>query len=162
MSNINAYLETPSEVSSEGASTSLNCLLASVFTLYIKTKNFHWHLSGPHFRDYHLMFDEQATQLFDITDDIAERVRKIGGLTIHSVKEIYSLSHIKDNTDTFVTPADMLSELLADNQILLQAMRTSHQTCEKNKDFGTTAMLEVWMDQAERRIWFLFEASREL
>jgi len=154
------YLRTPNAFVSDQSISGLNILLASVFTLYLKTKNFHWHLSGPHFRDYHLMFDEQATQIFDMTDDIAERVRKLGGTTIHSFKEVLSLNAIPESNDAFVDPQTMLTELRCGNQMLVDSMRAAHETCQKEGDIATAAMLEVWIDQAQRRIWFLFEAAQ--
>jgi starvation-inducible DNA-binding protein len=141
-------------------STSMNTLLADVFALYIKTKNFHWHMSGPHFRDWHLMLDEQATQIYDITDDIAERVRKIGGTTIRSIGQIAKLSKIKDSDEAGMAPKAMLSELLADNRTLVTRLRACHAVTESVGDYASTAMIEVWIDEAERRAWFLFEASR--
>ncbi len=131
-----------------------------MFALYVKTKNFHWHVSGPHFRDYHLLLDEQATQIFDTTDGIAERARKVGGTTIRSIGHIARLSRIADNDADYVTPEGMLAELRDDNERLVAAMRETHDVCEEHGDVATTSLLEVWIDEAERRIWFLFEASR--
>ena len=139
---------------------SLNCLLADCYALYIKTKNFHWHMSGPHFRDWHLMLDDQATQIYEITDDIAERVRKIGGTTIRSIGQIAKLSKIKDSDEAGMKPKAMLEELLADNRILVTRLRACHTVTESVGDFASTAMIEVWIDEAERRQWFLFESSR--
>src|ERR1700730_11104044 len=136
----------------------LRHLLADVFALYLKTKNFHWHMSGRHFRDYHLLLDEHAGQIFAMTDDIAERARKIGGTTLHSVAEIAKNQRLKDNGEEFVTPHDMLTELLADNKKLTQYMRATHEICEKHNDVATTSLIEVWIDQTERRTWFLFES----
>ena len=138
----------------------LNALLADVFALYLKTKNFHWHVSGPHFRDYHLLLDEQADQIFAITDDIAERVRKVGGTTIHSIGNIARLQRISDNDADYVDPLDMLAELRSDNQALIASMREVHDLCDEENDVATTSLIEVWIDQAERRVWFLYEASR--
>src|SRR5262249_27072114 len=138
----------------------LNALLADMFALYVKTKNFHWHVSGPHFRDYHLMLDEQATQVFDTTDAIAERVRKIGGITLHSTGEIARLQRIKDNDSDYVTPLDMLAELREDNRTLITHMRGAHELCDEHRDVASASLIEVWIDEAERRVWFLFEASR--
>ena len=135
-------------------------LLADMFGLYLKTKNFHWHVSGPHFRDYHLLFDEQGQQIFAITDVIAERVRKIGGMTVRSIGEISRLQRIEDNDADYVTPLDMLAELRDDNKQLVAKMREAHELCARHNDVATTSLLEVWIDEAERRTWFLFEASR--
>jgi starvation-inducible DNA-binding protein len=141
-------------------SGALNILLADVFALYVKTKNFHWHVSGPHFRDYHLLLDEQAEQIFAATDDIAERVRKIGGRTLRSIAEIGRLQRVLDNEADFVTPLDMLAELRDDNLRLVAHMRETHGLCDEYGDVATASLLENWIDQAERRVWFLFEASR--
>ena len=153
-------LETPTDLSREGAaeiSNELRPLLADVFTLYLKTKNFHWHMSGPHFRDYHLLLDEQADQLFAMTDDIAERARKIGGLTIHSIGEIARHQRLQDNNAEFVSPEEMLAELCADNQQLTRSLRAAHEICGKHNDVATTSLIENWIDETERRTWFLFE-----
>lgn len=141
-------------------SGALNRVLADVFALYIKTKNFHWHMSGPHFRDYHLLLDEQATQIFAISDDVAERVRKIGGTTIRSIGQISEMQRIEDNDKEFVSPEEMLAELCADNRSLVDSLREAHETASKAGDYATTSMIEVWIDEAERRAWFLFEATR--
>ena len=157
-------LKTPSTLGSEAVKDitgALNALLADVFTLYLKTKNFHWHVSGPHFRDYHLLLDEHATQIFGMTDDIAERVRKIGGTTIRSVGHVARLQRLSDNDADFVDPLDMLAELREDNQALLASMREAHDLCDEEKDVATTSLLEVWIDETERRIWFLFETGRK-
>ncbi|MGH6675029.1 MAG: Dps family protein [Acetobacteraceae bacterium] len=138
----------------------MNALLADVFTLYVKTKNFHWHASGPHFRDYHLLFDEQAAQIFGIVDGIAERVRKVGGRTIHSIGEIARLQRLKDNDAEYVSPGDMLAELRDDNLTLIRSLRETHGVCAEHEDVASASMIEVWIDEAERRAWFLFEASR--
>lgn len=141
-------------------STALNGLLADVFGLYVKTKNFHWHMSGPHFRDYHLLLDDQADQIFAMTDPLAERVRKIGGVTLRSIGEISRRQTIQDNDAAFVAASDMLSELHEDNLELLAAMRKAHAVCARHDDVASTSLLEVWIDETERRIWFLFEALR--
>lgn len=141
-------------------SAELNVLLADTFALYIKTKNFHWHVSGPHFRDYHLLLDEQATQIFAITDDIAERVRKIGGATIHSIGQIARLQRVADNDADYVDPQDMLAELDEDNKALVSRMHEIHDLCDDVGDVATASLLEVWIDEAQRRSWFLFEATR--
>lgn len=141
-------------------SGALNALLADVFTLYLKTKNFHWHMSGPHFRDYHLLLDEHGDQIFGITDDIAERVRKIGGTTLRSVGQITRLQRLTDNDANYVTAGDMLSELRDDNKALVLRMQAAHDLCSDAGDVATTSLLENWIDQAQRRLWFLFEATR--
>jgi starvation-inducible DNA-binding protein len=137
----------------------LNVVLADVFALYVKTKNFHWHMSGPHFRDYHLLLDEQSTQIFDMTDVLAERVRKVGGITLHSIGEISRTQRILDNDAPFVTPQDMLAELRDDNSELAKRMRTAHEICDEHGDVASTSQLEVYIDETERRTWFLTEAS---
>lgn len=136
----------------------LNALLADVFALYLKTKNFHWHVSGPHFRDYHLLLDEQADQIFAMTDDIAERVRKLGGTTIRSIGHIARLQHVADNDAEYVEPQDMLSELRKDNQALLGRMLEIHELCDEAKDVATASLLENWIDETQRRVWFRFES----
>jgi starvation-inducible DNA-binding protein len=138
----------------------LNALLADYFALYIKTKNFHWHMSGPHFRDYHLLLDEQADQIFKVTDDIAERVRKVGGQTIRSIGQIAKLQRINDNDYEFVPAHGMLEELYADNQALVGNLRKAHEVASDANDYATTSLIEVWIDEAERRAWFLFESTR--
>jgi starvation-inducible DNA-binding protein len=138
----------------------LNALLADVFALYIKTKNFHWHVSGPHFRDYHLLMDEQGSQIFGMTDDIAERVRKIGGATIRSIGHIARLQRLSDNDANHVEPHGMLAELREDNRTLLASMREVHDLCGEENDVATASLLENWIDETERRIWFLFETTR--
>jgi starvation-inducible DNA-binding protein len=138
----------------------LNALLADVFALYLKTKNFHWHMSGPHFRDYHLLLDEQGDQIFAITDDIAERVRKIGGTTVRSIGHISKLQRLADNDQEFVAARDMLLELHADNKSLVESLRAAHEVAGQANDYATTSLIEVWIDEAERRAWFLFEATR--
>ena len=141
-------------------SGALNALLADFFALYLKTKNFHWHVSGPHFRDYHLLLDEQADQLFATTDVIAERVRKIGGTTLRSIGHVARLQRVSDNDADYVTPLDMLAELREDNSQLAARMRETHGVCDEHGDVATASLLEIWIDEAERRTWFLFEASR--
>jgi starvation-inducible DNA-binding protein len=138
----------------------LNGLVADSYALYTKTKNFHWHVSGPHFRDYHLLFDEQATEIFASIDDLAERVRKLGARTVHSIGEIAKLQTIKDNNKDFVAPADMLNELMDDNKHVIGRMRQAHEIADKHEDVATASILENFIDQAEKRNWFLFEASR--
>jgi starvation-inducible DNA-binding protein len=138
----------------------LNGLLADAFALYLKTKNFHWHVSGPHFRDYHLLFDEQAAEIFASTDVLAERVRKLGARAIHSVGEISRHQSIRDNDKDFVGPADMLKELMEDNKTIIKAMRKAHDIADRHEDVATASILENFIDQAEKRNWFLFEASR--
>jgi starvation-inducible DNA-binding protein len=141
-------------------SSVLNALLADAFALYVKTKNFHWHMSGPHFRDYHLLLDEQADQIFKISDDIAERVRKIGGQTIRSIGHIARLQRIVDNDYEFVPAHGMLEELQGDNKAFAQSLRAAHEVAADANDYATTSLIEVWIDEAERRAWFLFEATR--
>jgi starvation-inducible DNA-binding protein len=141
-------------------SSVLNALVADAFALYLKTKNFHWHMSGQHFRDYHLLLDEQAAQIFGITDVIAERVRKVGGTTIHSIGHIARLQRIVDNDEEFVGPTEMLRELHADNKTLVESLRAGHVIASKANDYATTGLIEIWIDEAERRAWFLFEATR--
>jgi starvation-inducible DNA-binding protein len=160
-----AALDTPSHFSDNAIkdiSASLSALLADFFALYIKTKNFHWHMSGPNFRDYHLLLDEQGEQIFAATDDIAERARKIGGTTIRSIGQINSQKRILDNDAEFVTANDMLSELRDDNLQLTDEMRQIHDLCDEHGDVATASMLENWIDEAERRVWFLFEATRNI
>jgi starvation-inducible DNA-binding protein len=158
-----AALATPTSLGPEARrdiSGALNALLADFFALYLKTKNFHWHVSGPHFRDYHLLLDEQADQIFAIGDTIAERVRKLGGTTLRSIAHIARLKRVLDNDADYVTPLDMLAELRDDNKDLAAHMRETHGLCEEYGDVPTASLLEVWIDEAERRVWFLFEASR--
>ena len=138
----------------------LNGLVADSFALYTKTKNFHWHVSGPHFRDYHLLFDEQATEIFNTIDELAERVRKLGAKTIHSIGEIAKLQSIKDNDKDFVSPGDMLLELMDDNKKVIKRMRAAHEIADEHDDVATASILENFIDAAEKRNWFLFEASR--
>jgi starvation-inducible DNA-binding protein len=156
-------LATPTDLGSDAVgdiSGALNALLADMFALYLKTKNFHWHVSGPHFRDFHLLLDEQADQIFATTDPIAERVRKIGGTTLRSIGQIAAQKRLLDNDADFVTPLDMLAELREDNKQLTAEMRRTHALCDDYKDVATASLLEVWIDEAERRTWFLFEATR--
>ena len=158
-----ASLQTPTDLKPEATrdiSGALNILLADMFALYLKTKNFHWHMSGTHFRDYHLLLDEQSGQIFATTDDIAERVRKIGGTTLRSLGQAARLKRILDNDADFVTPLDMLAELRDDNKQLTASMRETHDLCDEHGDVATTSLLENWIDESERRTWFLFEASR--
>jgi starvation-inducible DNA-binding protein len=160
-----APLNTPTglgENATRDLSGGLNILLADVYALHLKTKNFHWHMSGPHFRDYHLLLDEHAEQIDAITDVIAERVRKLGGTTIRSIGHIKSLQRVLDNDADFVTPQDMLAELREDNKQLAANMRTLHDLCDEHGDVATASLIEVWIDEAERRVWFLFEASRNV
>jgi starvation-inducible DNA-binding protein len=159
-----ASLNTPTNLTSNATrdiSGGLTTLLADVFALYIKTKNFHWHMSGPHFRDYHLLLDEQGEQLFAVTDAIAERVRKIGGTTLRSIGEISRLQRVLDNDADYVTPQDMLAELRDDNKQLAANMREAHSLCDEHGDVASASLLENWIDEAERRVWFLFESSRQ-
>ena len=156
-------LDTPTDLPPNAVkeiSAALNTLLADAFALYLKTKNFHWHVSGPHFRDYHLLLDEQADQIFASTDELAERVRKIGGLTLRSIGHISKVQTIEDNDEDFVPPREMLRELMNDNKAVAKAMRQAHELAEKHEDAATASLLEVFLDQTERRTWFLFEASR--
>lgn len=156
-------LATPTDLQSNKTrdiAGALNIMLADMFALYVKTKNFHWHVSGPHFRDYHLMLDEQAAQIFATTDDIAERVRKVGQTTIHSIGHISRLQRVLDNDADFVTPQDMLAELRDDNKQLTANLRETHDLCNEHGDVATASLIETWIDEAERRTWFLFEATR--
>ncbi|GLR60791.1 Dps family protein [Rhizobium indigoferae] len=156
-------LKTPSSLSTNAItdiSAALTALLADVFTLYVKTKNFHWHMSGPHFRDYHLLLDEQAEQIFAMTDDIAERARKIGGTTLRSIGQIARQQRLSDNDADFVTPEDMLSELREDNAQLVSLLREVHGLCDEHNDVATASLIENWIDEGERRTWFLFETTR--
>jgi starvation-inducible DNA-binding protein len=158
-----AALATPTDLKSNAVhdlAGALNALLADMFALYLKTKNFHWHMSGPHFRDYHLLLDEHGDQIFATTDDIAERVRKIGGTTIRSIGHIAKLQRVLDNDAAFVTPLDMLAELRDDNKQLVSHLRETHDLCDEHGDVATASLIENWIDEAERRTWFLFEASR--
>lgn len=157
-------LGTPTDLSpnaTQDIAAAINGLLADTFALYLKTKNFHWHMSGPHFRDYHLLLDKQGDQIFAMTDPMAERVRKIGRKTLHSIGEISRTQRVSDNDADYVTPEDMLAELRDDNQQLAMRMRQAHETCEDGDDVATASLLEVWIDETERRTWFLFEATRQ-
>ena len=158
-------LGTPTDLKADAVrdiSGALNALLADMFALYVKTKNFHWHISGPHFRDFHLLLDEQADQVFATTDPIAERVRKIGGTTLRSIGQIAAQKRLLDNDAEFVTPRDMLAELREDNKQIVSEMRRTHALCDEHQDVATASLLEVWIDEAERRTWFLFEATRNV
>src|SRR5258708_30118227 len=158
--HIREHLGTPTDLSSEATrdiSAALSGLLANVFALYLKTKNFHWHMSGRHFRDYHLLLDEHGDQIFAMTDPIAERARKLGGTTIHSIGEIATHQRLKDNNAQHGSPKAMLSELFADNRQLTAFLRSAHEVCERHNDVATTSLIEVWIDETERRSWFLGE-----
>jgi starvation-inducible DNA-binding protein len=163
--NSRTVLSSPTdlgEAASKNISAALNLILADVFALYLKTKNFHWHMSGVHFRDLHLLLDEHGDQLYAMTDPIAERVRKVGGRTLKSIGEIGRQQRIKDNDAEFVTPQDMLAELAGDNRELIGALREAHNVCEEARDIASTSLIEVWIDETERRSWFLFESTRRL
>jgi len=156
-------LITPTDLKAEATKNiagAMNAILADVFALYLKTKNFHWHMSGPHFRDYHLLLDEQGEQLFAMTDPIAERIRKLGGTTLRSVGHIVRLKRISDNDAIYVEPEDMLAELREDSKTLATRLREAHSVCEEYEDIATASLIEVWIDETERRTWFLFEAGR--
>ena len=156
-------LTAPSDLAFEATrdiSAAMNAILADTFALYLKTKNFHWHVSGPHFRDYHLMFDEQADQLFAMTDPIAERIRKIGGQALRSIGHVARTQRVLDNDAAYVEPSDMLAELCEDNKMLASRLREVHDVCEEHRDIATASLIEGWIDEAERRTWFLFEAGR--
>lgn len=156
-------LKTPTDLKADGVAkivAAINPIIADAYAAYLKTKNFHWHLSGSHFRDYHLLFDEQAGQLLASTDPLAERVRKLGGTTLRSVSHISGLQTVQDSNADFVTPLDMLRELMADNQSIAASMRAAHETCDDARDYATSSLLEVLIDETERRIWFLFEAAQ--
>ena len=158
-----ARLSTQTDLSGNAVpeiAEALNGCLADAFALYLKTKNFHWHVSGPHFRDYHLLFDEQAAEVYATTDELAERVRKLGARTIHSIGEIAKRQSIKDSDKDFVAPADMLKELMEDNKTVIRNMRKAHEVADRHDDVATASILENFIDQAEKRNWFLFEASR--
>jgi starvation-inducible DNA-binding protein len=158
-----ASLATPTDLkagATKDISAAMNAILADVFALYMKTKNFHWHMSGPNFRDYHLLLDDQADQLYAMTDPIAERVRKIGGSTIRSIGHIARVQRVQDNDAEFVTPLDMLAELREDNKELVARLREVHGVCDEHHDIATASLIEVWIDETERRTWFLFEAGR--
>ncbi len=156
-------MRTPTDLGANAAkdiAAAINALLADTFALYLKTKNFHWHMSGPHFRDYHLLLDEQSEQIFAMTDVLAERVRKIGGTTLRSIGDIAKRQRIADNDSDYVDPLDMLAELRDDTQRFVTSMREAHDVCDEHGDVATTSLLEVYIDEAERRIWFLYEAGR--
>jgi starvation-inducible DNA-binding protein len=158
-----AALSTPSDLGDNAVTdiaAALTTLLADVFALYVKTKNFHWHMSGPHFRDYHLLLDEHSVQIFAMTDDLAERARKIGGTTLRSVGQASRLQRLEDNDADFVTPEDMMAELRDDNKQLVAFMRETHELCDEHNDVATASLLENWIDETERRHWFLFEITR--
>jgi starvation-inducible DNA-binding protein len=158
-----APLITPTDLkprATRDISGGMNGILADVFALYLKTKNFHWHMSGPHFRDYHLLLDEQADQLYAMTDPIAERIRKVGGSTLRSIGHIARIQRVKDNDAGYVEPLDMLAELREDNKALAWRLREVHNVCDEHRDIATASLIETWIDETERRTWFLFEASR--
>ena len=158
-----AAIATPSDLGAKATKDiagALNAILADVFAIYLKTKNFHWHMSGPHFRDYHLLLDDQADQIYAMTDPIAERVRKVGGSTLRSIGHIARLQRVSDNDADFVGPLDMLAELHQDNQQLATSLRGAHEVCDEARDIATASLIENWIDETERRAWFLFEASR--
>jgi starvation-inducible DNA-binding protein len=159
-----APLETPTDLTqaaTKDITAAMNAILADVFALYVKTKNFHWHMSGPHFRDYHLLLDEHADQLFAMTDPIAERVRKIGGLTLTSIGRIARTQRVLDNDAEYVEPLDMIAELAEDNRQLAARLREAHNVCDEHRDIATASLIEVWIDESERRAWFLFETTRQ-
>ncbi|HTR07043.1 MAG TPA: DNA starvation/stationary phase protection protein [Paraburkholderia sp.] len=159
-----APLATPSDLHADATrdvAAALNAILADVFALYLKTKNFHWHMSGPHFRDYHLLLDEQADQLYAMADPVAERVRKVGGATLRSIGHISRTQRVLDNDADYVEPLDMLAELREDNKTLAARLRNTHDVCDEHRDIATASLIEVWIDETERRTWFLFEASRK-
>nr|WP_246732316.1 DNA starvation/stationary phase protection protein [Bradyrhizobium yuanmingense] len=161
---VSAELDTPTDLSPDGVkkvSEALNVLLADAFALYLKTKNFHWHISGRHFRDYHLLLDEQSDQIFSTTDQLAERVRKIGGTTLRSIGQVAKLQTIKDNNEDYVPPREMLRELMQDNKHVAAAMRKAHDVCDEAGDVASASILENFIDETERRTWFLFEATRQ-
>jgi starvation-inducible DNA-binding protein len=161
---LSAPLATPTDLkpaATKDIAGAMNAILADVFALYLKTKNFHWHMSGPHFRDYHLLLDEQADQLFAMTDAIAERVRKIGGSTLRSTGHISRMQRVQDNDADYVEPQDMLAEVREDNKELAARLREAHNVCEEHRDIATASLIEVWIDETERRTWFLYEAARQ-
>ena len=161
--NFATALSTPSDLAEKAAQIqrAMNPILADVFAMYLKTKNFHWHMSGPHFRDYHLLLDEQAGQLLAMTDQIAERLRKIGASTLHSVGHVSRLQRIEDNDAQYVEPSDMLVELMNDNVSLAVRLRDAHEVCDRHRDIATASLIEVWLDETENRTWFLFEATQD-
>ena len=150
-----------SAAATKDLAAAMNGILADVFALYLKTKNFHWHMSGPHFRDYHLLLDEQADQLYAMTDPIAERIRKVGGPTLRSIGHIARMQRVLDNDADYVEPQDMLAELREDNKELAARLREAHNVCDEHRDIATASLIEVWIDETERRTWFLFEAGRK-
>lgn len=163
-SKVSPDLDTPTDLSPQATkkvSEALNVLLADAFALYLKTKNFHWHISGRHFRDYHLLLDEQSDQIFATTDQLAERVRKIGGTTLRSIGQVTKLQTIKDNDEDYVPPREMLRELMQDNKHIAAAMRKAHEVCDEAGDVASASILEIFIDETERRTWFLFEATRQ-
>jgi starvation-inducible DNA-binding protein len=158
-----APLVTPTDLkaaATKDIAAAMNGVLADVFALYLKTKNFHWHMSGPHFRDYHVMLDEQSDQIYAMTDPIAERIRKVGGTTLRSIGHIARMQRISDNDADYVEPSDMLAELREDNKTLAERLREAHNVCDEHHDIATASLIEVWIDETERRTWFLFEAGR--
>ena len=158
-----APLATPTDLKAAATrdiTGAMNGILADVFALYLKTKNFHWHMSGPHFRDYHIMLDEQSDQIYAMTDPIAERIRKLGGTTLRSIGHIARTQRILDNDAEYVEPSDMLAELREDNKVLAARMREAHAVCDKHRDIASASLIEVWIDETERRTWFLFETAR--
>ncbi len=158
-----APLATPTDLTrsaTKDIAGAMNAILADVFALYLKTKNFHWHMSGPHFRDYHLLLDEQADQLFAMTDPVAERIRKVGGLTLRSIGHISRIQRVLDNDAEYVEPLDMVAELADDNKTLAARLREAHNVCDEHRDVATASLIEVWIDETERRTWFLYETSR--
>ena len=160
---LEAPLATPTDISDAGVKDiagAMNAILADVFALYLKTKNFHWHMSGPHFRDYHLMMDEHADQIFAMSDPVAERVRKLGGATIRSISHVARLQRVADNNADYDDPLDMLAELQEDNKAFATRLRAAHDVCDEHRDIATASLIETWLDETERRTWFLFEATR--
>ena len=158
-----AAIATPSDLGAKATKDiagALNAILADVFAIYLKTKNFHWHMSGPHFRDYHVMLDEQSDQIYAMTDPIAERIRKVGGTTLRSIGHIARTQRVTDNDADYVEPLDMLAELREDNKTLAARLREAHDVCDEHRDIASASLIEVWIDETERRTWFLFEASR--
>jgi starvation-inducible DNA-binding protein len=159
----NAPLATPTDLkagATKDIAGAMNAILADVFALYLKTKNFHWHMSGPHFRDYHLLLDDHATELYAMTDPIAERIRKVGGSTLRSIGHIMRTQRVLDNDAEYVDPLDMLAEVREDNKMLAARLREAHNVCDEHRDIATASLIEVWIDETERRTWFLFEATR--
>jgi starvation-inducible DNA-binding protein len=159
----NAPLATPTDLkpaATRDIAGAMNLILADVFAMYMKTKNFHWHMSGPHFRDYHLLLDEQADQIYAMADPIAERIRKVGGSTLRSIGHIARTQRVLDNDAKYVEPSDMLAELREDNKEFAARLREAHEVCDEHRDIATASLIEVWIDETERRTWFLFEASR--